>query len=229
MKRILILSFCLLSGLVQAQNTDPIKWSFALSSKEIHVGDTVEIVASATIIPDWYLYSNDFDKDLGPSLTQFDFEEQVGYRLLAKPKAINPKKKYDKIWEGDVTYFVGHAEFRQKIVVTSVQPKISFTVNFQTCSDAAGRCIPGEVDFEFFNPTILPAKKNTKAQVEKGSGVQSTSEQTVVETKHSETNAKKTSSLKELEEQKKLLTQQDSKGNDVSVGYLKNFVKKYSK
>jgi hypothetical protein len=76
MKRIIVLSLCLFSGLVQAQNTDPIKWSFTLSSKEIHVGDTVEIVASATIIPDWYLYSNDFDKDLGPTLTQFDFEER---------------------------------------------------------------------------------------------------------------------------------------------------------
>lgn len=228
MKRILILSFCLLSGLVQAQNTDPIKWSFALSSKEIHVGDTIEIIASAVIIPDWYLYSNDFDKDLGPSLTQFDFEEQIGFRLLGKPKPINPKKKYDKIWEGDVTYFVGHAEFRQKIVITTAQPKISFSVNFQTCSDAMGRCIPGDEEYEFLSPTILPAKKSVKAQIEKGNDVHTTTEQTIVEPKQSD-NATKTASIKELEDQKKLLTQRDAKGNDVSVGYLKNFVKKYSK
>jgi len=227
MKGIIVLSFCLLSAFVQAQNTDPIKWSFTLSSKEIHVGDTVEIVASATIISDWYLYSNDFDKDLGPTLTQFEFEEQVGYRLLGTPKAINPKKKYDKVWDGNITYFVGHAEFRQKIIITTTQPKISFTVNFQTCSDAAGRCIPGDAEFEFFDLTILTARKRAVVQPkpkEVGTSTKSTSSD-----QESTIGKKSSANLENLESTKEQFIHRDSDGNDMSTVYLKNFVKKYSK
>jgi thiol:disulfide interchange protein len=228
MKRIIVLSFCLLSVMVHAQqNADPIKWSFALSSKEIHIGDTVEIVASATIIPDWYLYSNDFDKNLGPTLTQFEFDEQIGYRLLGTPKAINPKKKYDKVWEGNVTYFVGHAEFKQKIIITAAQPKISFTVNYQTCSDAAGRCIPGDVDFEFFNLNILSARKKgvvQPKQKEVGTSTKATS------TDHeSKTEKKSSANLENLESTKEQFIHRDAEGNDMSTVYLKSFVKKYSK
>jgi thiol:disulfide interchange protein len=227
MKRIIVLSLCLFSGLVQAQNTDPIKWSFTLSSKEIHVGDTVEIVASATIIPDWYLYSNDFDKDLGPTLTQFDFDEQIGYRLLGTPKAINPKKKYDKVWEGNVTYFVGHAEFKQKIIITTNQPKISFMVNFQTCSDAVGRCIPGDVNFEFFDLNILVARKKAMVQTkqkEVGASTKSTALNQEMGTEKSSS-----SNLENLESTKEQFIHRDADGNDMSTVYLKSFVKKYSK
>ncbi|MGN6646194.1 MAG: cytochrome c biogenesis protein CcdA [Cytophaga sp.] len=162
-KQIIAVVFCLFSAMVQAENNDPIKWSFALSSKEIHIGDTIEVIATAAIIPDWYLYSNDFDPNLGPTITTFDFVADKGYSLLGKTKAIKPKKKYSDIWEGDVTYFVEHAEFRQKIVVLSAEMKIAMSVNFQTCNDVIGRCIPGDEEFTFSGLIILPARKIAKA------------------------------------------------------------------
>jgi thiol:disulfide interchange protein len=167
-KRIIAIVFCLLSAIAQADNENPIKWSFALSAQEIHIGDTIEVVATAEITADWYLYSNDFDPNLGPTVTTFDFTADKGYSLLGKTKAIKPKKKYSDIWEGDVTYFVGHAEFRQKIVVLSDAPKITFGVNFQTCNDVIGRCIPGDEEFTFSGLTILPARKITKATTPAG-------------------------------------------------------------
>lgn len=223
MKRIILVAFCLLSTLVQAENIDPVKWSFALSSKEIHLGDTVEIVATATIIPEWYLYSNDFDPDLGPTITQFDFEADKGYRVLGKTKAVKPKKKYDPIWEGDVTYFVGHAEFRQKIVILNDVPKIALSVNFQTCTE--GKCIPGEETFEFTGLSILPAKNVTKTSLIDTPAAPAATNGSATKTLKAETNQ----SLKDLEAAKAKLIQRDSKGNDVSVDYLKSFVKKYSK
>jgi thiol:disulfide interchange protein len=223
MKRIILLAFCLVSVFAHAQKGETIKWSFALSSKEIHIGDTVEIVATAEIIPDWYLYSNDFDPTLGPTVTTFDFVSDKGYSLLGKTKAIKPKKKFDPIWEGEVTYFTGHAEFRQKIVVQNNAPKIVLMVEYQTCSDAAGRCIPGEAEFEFMGLTVLPAKKATKT-----SAVEPTTEPSSAKNPE-QVNTNKPETIQRLEAEKARLTQRDAAGNDVSVDYLKSFVKKYSK
>ena len=219
MKRIIVLFFCLLSLRTQAENLDPAKWSFSLSSKEIHIGDTVEIVATATIIPDWYLYSNDFDPNLGPTITEFKFTADKGYTLLGKPKAIKPKKKYDPIWEGDVTYFVDHAEFRQKIIILNDAPKILLSVGFQTCTE--GRCVPGEEEFEFTGLTILPARKITKTSTT-ASPVSGPKPEKVP-------NEDQKARLEILEAEKAKLIQRDARGNDVSVDYLKRFVKKYSK
>lgn len=225
MKRIIVVAFCLISALGYAEKAETIKWSFTLSSKGIHIGDTVEIVATAEIIPDWYLYSNDFDPTLGPTVTTFDFAADKSYSLLGKTKAIKPKKKFDPIWDGEVTYFIGHAEFRQKIIIQNNTPKISLTVEYQTCSDVVGRCIPGDVEFEFSGLTILPAKKVTAAPTVKsstGSPLSTGSEQIKI-------NTQETPTIESLEAEKANLIQRDSKGNDVSVDYLKDFVKKYSK
>ena len=219
MKRIVVLVFCLFSLVTQAENLDPIKWSFALSSKEIHVGDTVEIVATAAIIPDWYLYSNDFDPNLGPTITEFKFTADNGYKLLGKTKAIKPKKKYDPIWEGDVTYFVDHAEFRQKIIILNDAPKIMLSVNFQTCTE--GRCVPGEIEFEFVGLTILPERKTKKSTA--------VPPKKYISMGPWQDGSNKPETIESLEAEKSKLIQRDVKGNDVSMDYLKGFVKKYSK
>jgi len=225
MKQIIVLIFCLISVLGYAQTGETIKWSFALASKEIHIGDTVEIVATSEIIPDWYLYSSDFDPSLGPTVTTFDFSADKGYSLLGKAKAIKPKKKFDPIWDGEVTYFVGHAEFRQKIIIQSTAPKIAVVVNYQTCSDALGRCIPGEAEFEFSGLTILPAKKVTKTPVVEPT----TGSSSPTSSEHITTHTQEKATIESLEAEKAKTIQRDAKGNDVSVDYLKSFVKKYHK
>src|SRR5690606_30244811 len=97
---------------------------------------------------DWYLYSSDFDPELGPMVTEFSFEPHASYRLVDGIQPVKPKKKYDDIWEGEYTYFTGTAEFRQKVKVLQANPVIKGTVSYQICSDVTGQCIPFDTDLK---------------------------------------------------------------------------------
>ncbi|MCH7407938.1 thioredoxin family protein [Belliella sp. DSM 111904] len=149
-KSSLILSFLLMiSTLSFAQMISPPSWSIQLNEKELKVGDEVKIVFKAQIPRDWYIYSNDFDPDLGPMLTELDIDEQKskGFTLVNKLKAINPKKKYDEIWEGDVTYFEVNGTFEQIIKITGEEINIIGALSYQMCTDVTGQCVPFDEDF----------------------------------------------------------------------------------
>ena len=103
MKRLSVLLFVfLIANGLSAQILEPAKWSFEVSEKEVKIGDEVELIFKALIDPDWYLYSSDFDPDLGPMLTEFSFDSNPTFALVDGIVAVNPKKKYDEIWEGEV-------------------------------------------------------------------------------------------------------------------------------
>ncbi|MCH7401659.1 protein-disulfide reductase DsbD family protein [Belliella kenyensis] len=149
-KSSLILSFLLiLSTLSFAQMVSPPSWSIQLNEKELKVGDEVKIVFKAQIPRDWYIYSNDFDPDLGPMLTELEIDEKKskGFTLVNKLKAINPKKKYDEIWEGDVTYFEVNGAFEQIIKITGEEIIIIGALSYQMCTDVTGQCVPFDEDF----------------------------------------------------------------------------------
>ncbi len=130
-----------------AQLISPPKWDFQLSKNDPKVGDEIELILKATVPVNWYIYSNDFDKDLGPILTTLDLEGSEGIAQVGELEAINPKKKFEEVWGGDVTYFEGVGEFRQKIKIASSSVKILGTVEYQMCSDITGQCINYEEDF----------------------------------------------------------------------------------
>ncbi|MDQ2178420.1 protein-disulfide reductase DsbD domain-containing protein [Marinifilum sp. D714] len=135
-----------------AQILTPAKWTVELSKKDIKVGDVIEVVFKAKIDKSWHVYSNDFDPDLGPILIEFDFENHASYERIGKVKPINAHKKYDKIWEGDVSYFEDTAEMRQKIKVKSLPLHVEGTFDFQTCSDQTGQCVMGDDEFDLNYP-----------------------------------------------------------------------------
>ncbi|WP_321281049.1 protein-disulfide reductase DsbD domain-containing protein [Marinifilum fragile] len=135
-----------------AQILTPAKWTVELSKKDIKVGDVIEVVFKAKIDKSWHVYSNDFDPDLGPILIEFDFEDHASYERIGKVKPINAHKKYDKIWEGDVSYFEDTAEMRQKIKVKSLPLHVEGTFDFQTCSDETGQCVMGDDEFDLNYP-----------------------------------------------------------------------------
>ncbi|WP_394801471.1 protein-disulfide reductase DsbD family protein [Belliella filtrata] len=139
----------MISTLSFAQMISPPSWSIQLNEKELKVGDEVKIVFKAQIPRDWYIYSNDFDPDLGPMLTELDIDEQKskGFTLVNKLKAINPKKKYDEIWEGDVTYFEVNGTFEQIIKITGEEINIIGALSYQMCTDVTGQCVPFDEDF----------------------------------------------------------------------------------
>ncbi len=153
-KKITVVAILLMmiSSVSFGQILKPAKWTSALSKKEIKVGDEIEIIFKATIDKSWHLYSNDFDAELGPILITFDFEEDASYERVGKVKPINSKKHFDKIWDGEVSYFENTAEMRQKIKVKSLPLQIEGTFDFQTCSDESGQCVMGDDEFEFTYP-----------------------------------------------------------------------------
>ncbi|MBL4561067.1 MAG: hypothetical protein JKX79_08795 [Labilibaculum sp.] len=148
----LVILLMMVSGVSFGQILTPSKWKVELSKQEIKVGEVVDIVFKATIDKTWHLYSNDFDPELGPILIEFDFEKNESYERIGNVKPINAKKHYDKIWEGEVSYFENTAEMRQKIKVKSLPLKMAGSFEFQTCSDVSGQCVMGDDEFEITYP-----------------------------------------------------------------------------
>ncbi|UCS94651.1 thioredoxin family protein [Echinicola marina] len=153
---------CLLSVSAFSQIIQPPKWELSLSDQSAEVGEEIELIFKAEIPQNWYIYSNDFDPDLGPMLTELSLEGSEGLERVGELKAIDPKRKVDKIWEGEVSYFTGKGEFRQKIKITSEQVKTNATVSYQMCSDVTGQCVPYEEDFS--KTFSAKATNNTQTQ-----------------------------------------------------------------
>jgi len=140
----------------------PISWTVELSKETPVVGDEVEIQFNAVIDAKWYLYSSDFDPDLGPMVTEFFFEENETYELIGKIVPVNPKQKFDSLWMGDYTYFSGKGQFTQKVKLLSETFQIEGSYTYQVCSDIDGKCIPFDDDFS------LGIKKKSKDETAKG-------------------------------------------------------------
>ena len=151
MKNIFTVFLLLLVGVVQAQVLRPNEWGYELSTYEYKSDDEIDLVFKATIEIGWHLYSSDFDPELGPMVTEFVFEPNESFELIGGIRAINPKKGYDDIFEGDYTYFDGTGEFRQTIKVLTDELNFAGVINYQVCTDIDGRCIPFEDDFSSTN------------------------------------------------------------------------------
>jgi hypothetical protein len=228
MRLLLVIILIAISGFcVQAQTVKPIRWTFSLSKNEIKQGEFVEIIMKAEISADWYLYSSDFDPSLGPTVTSVSFENNNSFKTVGSLKAVNPKEKYDSLWEGKVRYFIKYAEFRQRIKVLTTKPVLKGLLMYQVCSDKEGKCIPYEENLLFDKlkvsiAEVLPEKQQT-----------SDTPKTVEKTPETPTNLPDNSStsskdrLSALESEKKKLIEKDNKGNDVAVEQLKEFVQKY--
>ena len=144
-----VLIFSLLLSLTaHAQLFQPAQWQFKAEPAQAQVGQTVTLVFTATIKQDWYMYSSDFDPDLGPLVTEITFERHPSFELVGELKPIKPKKKFDDDWGGDITYFVGKSRFEQQIKVLVPNPVIKVNLYGQCCSDLNGQCIPFDEDVE---------------------------------------------------------------------------------
>jgi thiol:disulfide interchange protein len=148
----------------RAQILNPATWSVTTSEKTVNAGETFDIVFNVTIDDNWYLYSSDFDPDLGPMVTEFTFEPDDSYELVGGITPVNPKKKYDEIWEGEYTYFSGKGQFRQTIKALSQGLKIEGSYSYQVCSDIDGKCIPFDDEFTIDGVTVVSGGDSDKPQ-----------------------------------------------------------------
>ncbi|MEM9896937.1 MAG: cytochrome c biogenesis protein CcdA, partial [Bacteroidota bacterium] len=125
----------------------PISWEVSLEN-EANADEITQLNFKAKIDEDWYLYSSDFDPELGPMVTTFFFEQTEGVELIEDIKPVNPIQGYDSIiFMGAYTYFKKEALFQQKLRFTSKEYEIAGYYTYQVCSDVDGKCIPFEEDF----------------------------------------------------------------------------------
>lgn len=169
-KFIFVFIFLALSISAQAQILQPAKWRTEVSRSEVKAGEKIDLIFYVDIQEDWYLYSTDFDPDLGPMVTEFNFDPDPSYKLVGGIKPVGAKKKYDDIWEGEYTYFTGKAEFRQTVQVLAENPTIEGTYAYQVCTDVDGKCIPFDDEFAFDNITVSVSNKEPENKTDNRSG-----------------------------------------------------------
>lgn len=126
---------------VHAQSVKQPDFQVSFSKTEITQCDEVEIIFKADVPDGWYIYSNDMSPDIGPTLPYWDYKGSKGIEIIGEAKPIGNKKVYDETWEAEVSKFVKHAEFRQRIKATETSPVVKFYSEFQMCSDVTGQCI----------------------------------------------------------------------------------------
>jgi thiol:disulfide interchange protein DsbD len=146
-----------------AQKEDPTAWSVSVSKTTVKAGETVELIFKAEIKDGWYLYSSDFDKDLGPVVAELNFNPNETYELIGEVKPVGAKSKTDTlIWMGTYTYFMHHAEFRQKVKILKNNPSIKVKFNGQACNDGTGKCVPVIKQFTFNDIKVVEGNPQPK-------------------------------------------------------------------
>ncbi len=162
LKKILFAVGLTISLAGQAQILKPAKWSTSTSLSTVKAGETIELIFSASIDNNWYLYSSEFNCEDGPIKTSFTFVPDKSYQKIGEIRAINPMDKHDKIFECDVKIFKGRGEFRQKVKILSAPVKISGSYEYQVCTELTGQCVPGDGEFTFDNIKVEGAVKENK-------------------------------------------------------------------
>ncbi len=142
MKKIIAMGAMLMMVLTaMAQMEDPVKFS-----AEIKTGKTAEaeIVFSARIEAGWHIYSTRLGGN-GPTEATLHVNKADGVELVGQltPKG-NEKSHFDPMFNMNVRYFEGSAQFVQKIRFTKPAYSIDAYLEYGVCSDE--NCLPpGEV------------------------------------------------------------------------------------
>lgn len=136
-------------------------WTFTSEPKEAQVGDVVTITLTSEIEKDWYMYSNDFDPNLGPIAAEITFDQNASFSLVGKPIPVGAKKHYEEVWKGDVSIFTKKAVFKQQIKILKPKPVIKLNLYFQECSEVTGVCMPPfEQTYDLSSTVRVATQKN---------------------------------------------------------------------
>ena len=164
-QRLFVFLLFVLAAPAHGQILTPTKFT-QTAPKQVAIGQEIELVFKARIEKKWYLYSTEFPCEDGPLKTTFTFEPNDSYQLVGAVVPVNPIDKHDDIFECDVKIFKSTGEFRQKIKVLSANLRIAGNIEFQTCTEVNGQCVPGEHDFvlDAFTVTGQPPKETPKEQ-----------------------------------------------------------------
>lgn len=141
-KSLLAIVFLSLVSFVFAQ--DPVAapiWKISLSEQSPEVGQEVQLVFEVDFEEGWHLYGSEFDPTCGPIVTSVSWEKVKGANVIGKLLSPTAKKKFDEIFECDITVFDKKARFTQKIKITDKKVAFDGIFECQICQDN-GMCIP---------------------------------------------------------------------------------------
>ena len=154
--------FFSVSFIVQAQIIEPATLVAETPTKNVKVGDEVELVFKASIDKGWYIYSVGFDAECGPIPMSVRLEKNASYSLVGDLIAVQDQAKHDKIFDCDVRIFINTGEFRQKIKVLSPNLKLEGSYEGQVCSELEGKCVLFSGDLTFNKITVTGGNTEKK-------------------------------------------------------------------
>lgn len=167
MKNAWLIHFLLLGlGLarpVAAQILTPTHLRTALSKPTAQVGEEVELVINARIDANWHLYASDFSDDVGPVVFSLKFRPSPAYALVGKLQSINSHHEQDEVFKGEVAFWSGTGQLRQRIQVLRPGPlTLTAEADYQSCTTVDGRCVPGNETLTFGPLTVTSAAAPAK-------------------------------------------------------------------
>lgn len=145
MKQVIFIFAMITFSFSQAQILKPVKWTTSVSK----ISDTeYTLVATATIEPNWHLYSQIVPEN-GPIATTFTFAGSPNYLKKGNTKEEPGHTIHDPVFDMEITYFEHKASFKQRIKLKNAAPfDVNGTVEFMVCDDR--RCLPPtELDLVF--------------------------------------------------------------------------------
>jgi len=150
-----VLFLLAVTSLASAQILQPARLIAETPTKNLKVGDEVELIFKASVDKDWYIYSVGFDEDCGPIPMAVTLEKHPSFALVGNLIAIDDQAKHDKIFNCDVRIFINAGEFRQKIKVLSPDLTLVGSYEGQVCSEVEGKCVlfSGDLSFNKVNVT----------------------------------------------------------------------------
>lgn len=127
----------LVTLLAQAQMVNPVKFSAHLKTNG---SAEAEIVFSGKIEKGWHVYSTTLG-DNGPTSATFNVNKLDGVELVGKlmPRG-HEVSKYDKLFEMNLRYFEGSAQFVQKVRFTKPNYTIDAYLEYGACNEQ--NCMP---------------------------------------------------------------------------------------
>ena len=158
-----VLFLLAVTSFASAQILQPARLLAETPTKNLKVGDEVELVFKASIDKDWYIYSVGFDEDCGPIPMAVTLEKHPSFALVGNLVAINDQAKHDKIFNCDVRIFINSGEFRQKIKVLSPDLSLVGSYEGQVCSEVEGKCVLFSGDLSFSKVSVT-GKTNENIQ-----------------------------------------------------------------
>ncbi len=166
MKSILKLAVLLLLPLATfAQIIKPVTWTYKPTKSSAKIGDIVELRFTASIQSGYHIFSSEVNPKIdGPLPTVIKLTPNKTYELVGKVKPISKvETKYEEAFEGDTYLMHGPAQFSQRIKILDTNPIIEGNIDYQTCTDNDGQCIPGNDDFAITGLQITAPTTTTTA------------------------------------------------------------------